>query len=144
MDSRKTMDDFLFRWPGDDYVDFIGMDCYHGLHPEVFSHNLKTLSDLSANKHKPCGVTETGVESFTDKNYWTKQILTPAAGRKVSMIVMWRNKFVNGNEADKHYYSVYGGHPSASDFVKFYNSELTLFSKDLNDMYSLPTHITVN
>lgn len=144
MDSRKTMDDFLFRWPGDDYVDFIGMDCYHGLNPEVFSHNLKMLSDLSAIKQKPCGVTETGVESFTDKDYWTKQILTPATGRKVSMIVMWRNKFVNGNEADKHYYSVYGGHPSASDFVKFYNSELTLFSKDLNDMYSLPTHITVN
>ncbi|MBL2376720.1 beta-mannosidase, partial [Klebsiella pneumoniae] len=80
----------------------------------------KHLSDLSSKKMKPCGVTETGVESFSASDYWTKQILTPATGRKVSMIVMWRNKFVAGNEADKHYYSVFKGHPSAADFLKFY------------------------
>ena len=28
MDGQKVESDFLFRWPGDDYVDFIGMDCY--------------------------------------------------------------------------------------------------------------------
>ena len=39
-------------------------------------------------RDRPCGVTETGVEGFTDKDYWSKQILTPATGRKVSMIVM--------------------------------------------------------
>lgn len=36
MDTVKTEDDFLFRWPGDDYVDFIGMDCYHGLNSTIF------------------------------------------------------------------------------------------------------------
>ena len=143
MDSPKTEDDFLFRWPGDDYVDFIGMDCYHGLNPETFSTNLKRLSDLSSRKMKPCGVTETGVESFSASDYWTKQILTPATGRKVSMIVMWRNKFVAGNEADKHYYSVYTGHPSASDFMKFYQSDLTFFSKDLPNMYQYANNIKV-
>lgn len=143
MDSPKTEDDFLFRWPGDDYVDFIGMDCYHGLNPETFSTNLKRLSDLSSKKMKPCGVTETGVESFSASDYWTKQILTPATGRKVSMIVMWRNKFVAGNEADKHYYSVFKGHPSAADFLKFYQSDLTFFSKDLPDMYQYADNIKV-
>lgn len=144
MDSAKRTEDFLFRWPGDDYVDFIGMDCYHGLNPAVFSSNLKTLSDLSEQKQKPCGVTETGVEGFTDKDYWSKQILTPATGRNVSMIVMWRNKFVAGNDADRHYYSVFKGHPSENDFVKFYNSPLTYFSNDLPDMYHMPDDITVN
>ena len=71
MDSVKREEDFLFRWPGDEYVDFIGMDCYHGLNPATFSSNLKTISELSKKKKKPCGVTETGVEGFTDKDYWS-------------------------------------------------------------------------
>ena len=143
MDTVKSEDDFLFRWPGDDYVDFIGMDCYHGLNPTTFSYNLKAISDLSQKKRKPCGVAETGVEGFTAKDYWSKQILTPATGHKVSMIVMWRNKFVGGNEQDMHYFSVFKGHASEADFMKFYNNELTLFSKDLPDMYLMPEHTTI-
>lgn len=143
MDSVKREEDFLFRWPGDEYVDFIGMDCYHGLNPATFSSNLKTISELSKKKKKPCGVTETGVEGFADKDYWSKQILTPATGRKVSMIVMWRNKFVGGNESDMHYFSVFKGHASEADFIKFHANELTFFSSDLPDMYQMPENVEV-
>lgn len=143
MDTVKTEDDFLFRWPGDNYVDFIGMDCYHGLNPTTFSYNLKAISDLSQKKRKPCGVTETGVEGFTAQDYWSKQILTPATGRKISMIVMWRNKFIGGNDQDMHYFSIFKGHTSEADFMRFYNNELTFFSKDLPNMYLMPNHITI-
>ena len=125
-------------------AEFIGMDCYHGLNPATFSSNLKTISELSKKKKKPCGVTETGVEGFTDKDYWSKQILTPATGRKVSMIVMWRNKFVGGNESDMHYFSVFKGHASEADFIKFHANELTFFSSDLPDMYQMPENVEVN
>jgi mannan endo-1,4-beta-mannosidase len=144
MDTPKTENDFLYRWPGDDYVDFIGMDAYQGLTPEVFSRNMRTLASVAAKKQKPCGVTETGVEGFTDKKYWTEQILTPAENRHVSMIVTWRNKFVDGNESDKHYYSVYPGHPSADDFIRFYNDPTTFFSSDLPDMYTMADGMEVN
>lgn len=143
MDTVKREEDFLFRWPGDEYVDFIGMDCYHGLNPATFSSNLRTISALSKSKKKPCGVTETGVEGFTDKDYWTKQILSPATGRNVSMIVMWRNKFVGGNDADKHYFSVFKEHASEADFVKFHASPITFFSGDLPDMYQMPENVEV-
>ncbi len=143
MDNEKTEEDFLFRWPGDDYVDFIGMDCYQGLSPTVFAANIKTISRLSKSKLKPCGVTETGVEGFTAADYWTKQILIPATGRNLSMIVTWRNKFVGANENDKHYFSVYKGHPSEADFKKFYKSEITFFSADLPDMYTMAEGVTV-
>ena len=143
MDTVKREEDFLFRWPGDEYVDFIGMDCYHGLNSATFSSNLRTIAALSKSKKKPCGVTETGVEGFTDKDYWTKQILSPATGRNVSMIVMWRNKFVGGNDADKHYFSVFKGHASEADFVKFHASPITFFSGDLPDMYQMPENVEV-
>mgnify|MGYP001040270146 CR=1 FL=1 len=143
MDNQKTENDFLYRWPGDDYVDFIGMDCYQGLSPTVFAANIKTISKVSKMKLKPCGVTETGVEGFTDADYWTKQILTPATGRNLCMVVMWRNKFVGANENDNHYYSVWKGHPSEKDFIKFYNSNLTFFSHNLPDMYNMAENVTV-
>src|SRR5690606_27336071 len=31
MDVASSKDALLFRWPGDDYVDFLGMDCYNGI-----------------------------------------------------------------------------------------------------------------
>lgn len=36
-----------FRWPGDEWVDFIGMDCYHGLNTAAFTSNLKALTQFS-------------------------------------------------------------------------------------------------
>ena len=64
IDSVQGRENFLFRWPGNDYVDFLGMDSYHGLSPVVLTTNMNTLSRLSKELKKPCGVTETGVEGI--------------------------------------------------------------------------------
>ena len=148
MDVVKTKDDFLFRWPGNDYVDFIGMDCYHGLNTTAFATNLKVLSVLSKELKKPCGVTETGIEGITNSdgsaciNYWSNQILTPVTGRAVSMIVMWRNKY-DPQQSGTHFYSVFPGQASVTDVVKMYKSPISLFSKDLPDMYKPALGVTV-
>ena len=128
----------LFRWPGDDWVDFIGMDCYHGTNDKAFESNLKALEALSQEKRKPCGVTEDGKESFTEDNFWSQYLVGPLGAKRISMVTMWRNKYVGNNESDKHYYSVYPGHPSEADFRKMYDDPRSLFSGDLPDMYTLP------
>lgn len=133
----------LHRWPGDDYVDFIGMDCYHWDNKNAFKSNLTAMSALSREKKKPCGVTETGPEGFNWNDYWTNHILECAKGQRVSMIVMWRNKYIGTNENDRHFYSVYPGHPSEDDFRTFYNDPSTFFSRDLPDMYSMPENYEV-
>lgn len=136
--GNGTRDRLLHRWPGDDYVDFIGMDCYHYSNVQAFKSNLKAISALSIEKNKPCGVTETGPEGFDWTDYWTSHILASAAGNRVSMIVMWRNKYVGSNESDRHFYSVYPGHPSENDFRTMYDDPSTFFSRDLPDMYTMP------
>ena len=128
----------LFRWPGDDWVDFIGMDCYHGTNNKAFESNLKALEALSQEKRKPCGVTEDGEESFTQADFWSQYLVGPLGAKRISMVTMWRNKYVGNNESDKHYFSVYPGHPSEADFRKMYNDPRSLFSQDLPDMYTLP------
>ncbi len=133
-----TKDRILFRWPGDEWVDFIGMDCYHGLNRDAFLSNLEAIESVSKDKKKPCGVTETGQEAFKNTDYWTRYILEPLKGRRVSLVVMWRNKYVGSNESDTHYFSVYPGHASEEDFRTMYRDSRTIFSEDLPDMYIIP------
>lgn len=142
MDSRKTENDFYFRWPGDSYVDFIGMDCYHGINNNVFINNLKVLSEISLKKKKPAGVTETGVEGFTATDYWTSNIADPMMGRRVALVVTWRNKF-DPNHEGNHYFSVFPGHPSEKDFIKMYNRSYTFFCEDLPDMYTIAENVII-
>ena len=141
--GSRVRDRLIFRWPGDAYVDFLGMDCYHYNWKAAFKSNLTAMSALSREKKKPCGVTETGPEGFDWRDYWTNHILESAKGQRVSMIVMWRNKYVGSNEADRHFYSVYPGHESEDDFRTMYNDPSTFFSKDLPDMYTMPDHYDV-
>ena len=142
MDSQKVESDFLFRWPGDDYVDFIGMDCYHGINNNVFVNNLKVLSKISTTKKKPAGVTETGVEGLKNPDYWFTNIAAPMAGRKMSLLVTWRNKY-DPIEQGSHYFSVYPGHVSEDSFIQMYDRSDTFFCQDLPDMYAPAKNILV-
>ena len=142
MDGQKVESDFLFRWPGDDYVDFIGMDCYQGINNSVFVKNLIVLSALSAKKKKPAGVTETGVEGFKVADYWITNIAAPMAGRKMSLLVTWRNKY-DPTESGSHYFSVFPGHVSVESFKEMYKRSDTFFCNDLPKMYNPVDGITV-
>ena len=142
MDSKKEAADFLFRWPGDEYVDFIGMDCYQGINNNVFVNNLKVLGKLSSTKMKPAGVTETGVEGFKQEDYWTTNIAAPMANRKMSLLVTWRNKY-DPMEQGSHYFSVFPGHVSENSFKTMYERSDTFFCNDLPDMYVPAENISV-
>lgn len=148
LDAAGSIDNLLYRWPGDAYVDFIGMDSYHGTNSDALSVNVKNLEQLSKEKKKPCGITETGIEGIRNStgneyaDYWTKEILLPVIGKDISMVVMWRNKY-DPAHTGHHFYGPWIGHSSAADFVKFYESSFTLFSNDLPEMYQMPEGVTV-
>lgn len=148
LDAAGSIDNLLYRWPGDAYVDFIGLDSYHGTNSAALSTNVKNLAQLSKEKKKPAGITETGIEGIRKGNgeeyadYWTKEILLPVIGKDISMVVMWRNKY-DPTHTGHHFYGPWTGHSSAADFVKFYESSFTLFSNDLPDMYKMAQGVTI-
>ncbi|MEH0152911.1 glycosyl hydrolase [Limibacter armeniacum] len=147
LDGVGTKENLLFRWPGDAYVDFIGMDSYHGTNTTALSTNARNLGALSNEKLKPCGITETGIEGVRKggaeySNYWTQEIMSALYGKEVSLVVMWRNKYDPSHDG-YHYYGPWIGHSSASDFVTFYESDYMIFSADLPDMYAPVEGITV-
>jgi mannan endo-1,4-beta-mannosidase len=142
MNAKQTESDFLFRWPGDEYVDFMGMDCYLGINNTVFLNNLKCLRAVSERKMKPAGVTEIGVEGFKNPDYWIENIAAPMAGRKMSMLVTWSNKY-DPMEQGSVYFSVYPGHPSADSFRQMYARPDTYFCGDLPPMYKNAENIII-
>jgi len=127
----------MYRWPGNDYVDLLGMDCYHGRKREAFVSNLKGLTEMSDILQKPVGVTETGLENDHTANYWTRDVLAPLRNNVASMVVAWRN------DNPRHAFGPYPTDVSADDFKTFYNDPQTIFEKDLPNMYVMPSNITV-
>lgn len=134
---KDTEGRLLFRWPGDEWVDFLGMDCYHGRNRAAFESNVKAIVKVSAQIGKPVGVTETGLENNHTPNYWTHDVLPALEGRHCSMVVAWRN------ESPRHAYGPYPSDASADDFKLFYQEPWTLFETDLPDMYTMPKNVTV-
>jgi len=122
----------LFRWPGNDYVDFLGMDCYHGRNSKAFVSNVNAISALAEKLGKPVGVTETGLEKNHTADYWTKDVLPALIGKKCCMVVAWRNDNPN------HAFGPYPADNSSADFKIFYESPVTLFESDLPPMYQFP------
>lgn len=134
---KDTEGRLLFRWPGDEWIDFIGMDCYHGRNTKAFESNVKALVEVRELKHKPVGVTETGLENNHKADYWTQDVLRVLRDEPCAMVVAWRN------DNPRHAYGPYPSDVSAEDFKRFAADEWTLLERDLPDMYSMPKNVTV-
>ena len=126
----ETKARLTFRWPGDEWVDFIGIDCYHGRKKEAFVSNVKHLSELAVEKNKPCGVTETGIEGVRYPCYFTEEVLPVLEANKLSMITFWRND----DRSENHHYIPYKGHSSEDDFKKFCESPVILLERDMDQV----------
>lgn len=129
-------EDYLERYPGDEYVDILGMDDYYDFVPdgdglEWVTKKLKIVSKLAQKKNKIAAFTETGLEGVVNDKWWTDRLLKSFDDDsiKIAYVMVWRN----ANE--KHHYAPYKGHPSAENFVEFVFSPKILLEKHLINLY---------
>ncbi len=130
--------DFLERYPGDQWVDLVGMDNYGDMGRDQYdveraARKLKIVSDYAIKAGKLAAFTETGLESIPDTTWWTKTLL-PAMqmyDAKLSYVLVWRND----TRSPTHYYAPFPGQVSVPNFMEFYNDPYTLFEKDLEGIY---------
>ncbi|GHT38852.1 mannan endo-1,4-beta-mannosidase [Bacteroidia bacterium] len=133
--------DYLERYPGDEWVDIVGVDNYHDFgrdadgSPEAGIHKLQIVNDYARQHNKLAAFTETGLESIPDTTWWTNTLLKALKDSGVNMtyVLVWRNDV----QSPTHYYASPAGHPSQANFVEFYNDPYTLFVNDLSDVYVL-------
>jgi mannan endo-1,4-beta-mannosidase len=135
----ETREQYLERYPGDEWVDMIGVDNYGDMGRDGYSieraaRKLKIVSDYAIKAGKLAAFTETGLESIPNPDWWTQVLLkTMKTGNmKLCYVLVWRNDV----KSPTHFYAPYPGHtPSIPDFKKFYDDPYTLFEKDLTNIY---------
>ncbi|HNX89209.1 MAG TPA: glycosyl hydrolase [Paludibacteraceae bacterium] len=137
-DIQGPGDIYLEFYPGDKYVDILGLDGYHRDNEkgtEAYTKALNTIlafmTEEGKKRHKPIALTETGLEAIPIADWWTNVLLPIVEKYPVSYVLVWRNAY----DRENHYYAPYPGQISEADFKKFYLNSKTLFCKDVQNLY---------
>ena len=139
-DSKfNNEEEFLERYPGDDWVDMVGMDNYgdmgrDGYNLERASRKLKIVSDYAIKAGKLAAFTETGLESIPNPTWWTDTLLKVMRtdNLQLAYVLVWRNDI----NSPTHYYAPFPNHLSVPNFIEFYNDPFTIFERDLKNIYT--------
>lgn len=125
-------DHYLDYYPGDAYVDILGMDIYDFNDSEAYmksvKHDLAILKDIALQKNKLFAFTETGLESLQTKNWFTKVLYPVIKDSGISWVLTWRNY------STKHHYMPYKGQLNELDFIQFEKLPETLFLKNIKSL----------
>jgi hypothetical protein len=127
---------YLERYPGDEYVDLIGFDYYQmpeagsGSFTEAVNRVLGIVTGVAEEHDKLPALTEAGYESIPDSTWWTETLWPAVKDHRIVYLLVWRNAY----NIPGHFFAPYPGQISARDFVDFYNLPGTLFQKDLTEL----------
>ena len=137
--SYTTATDYLSRYPGDTYVDVLGMDNYGDFSAgtsagvTVANNKLKMVSDLARGKTKIAAMTETGYQ-VTSANmpltgFFNTNIFTALTANDVNIayVMFWAN-------TQTGYYVP----PVSPDFKSFAEKPESVLQSNIPDMYTLP------
>lgn len=131
-DAVKDSEEYLQFYPGDSYVDVLGIDLYHKNTTEEYeallNDNLGMLSKISENKGMPFAMSEGGLERIPVEDWWTQVLDKNVATKGLAWVLVWRNANTS------HFYAPYRGHTSASDFLKFKKLNHVLFLDDVRNI----------
>jgi mannan endo-1,4-beta-mannosidase len=126
---------YLERYPGDVWVDILGMDYYLLWDKSRVAHlgrGLDVIASMAEARGKVSALTEVGIEKVPIRDWWTNYLLAAVlyneGSRKTAWALVWRNA------STEHHFAPYPGHPSAMDFLQFYRHEFTIFESDLAKM----------
>jgi len=131
--SFQSVEEYLTYYPGDEYVDLIGVDDYQGFEKKEnlaqATQRLTILAQLALEKGKQYLIAETGLETLSDDHWFTENLLTAITNNKATngpaWVLLWRNG------RPDHFYAPYPGHSSVADFMVFKDNPKTLFLSDI-------------
>lgn len=124
--------EYLERWPGDAWVDVLGLDAYDGDGSERFvsglNRSLAVMDSLSRDTGKPYAVSETGREGIPEAKWWSGSLLRGIGTYTPSYVLVWRN--APDDAKPGHFYAPWPGQVSEEDFLRFHADARTLFLRD--------------
>lgn len=112
-----SIDDYLLYYPGDEYVDLLGVDVYDFVEEESYIDiartSLSTISILGNERNKPYAFTETGLENVVEDDWWTNKLYPVIKESGAAYTLVWRN------DRSVHWFAPFEGHASADNFREF-------------------------
>jgi mannan endo-1,4-beta-mannosidase len=146
-------------YPGNDYVDIIGLDIYemgavHYKSHQMVTHELKKMVDYATNNNKIAAITETGlrmengVYRYPEEkpDYWSNYVLAPIVNNpeinRIAWVLSWYSSDWSKQRKSQFYYPYKGiekdfgnGQAAINDFIDFFNHPATIFEDDLPNLY---------
>lgn len=132
--------DYMQRFPGREYVDIIGIECYRRQNMDVeqarrlfhdhLQRGLRIARAVADSLSLSYAITETGMQADSDSQWWTRGLMPALEGYSPMFINCWSNQclelFTEGTT-----WCTYPGEASARDFRRFYRSNKRAFIKKL-------------
>ena len=134
--SGISVDDYMDRYPGDDVVDILGVDHYEYVGPDGLEpsgkrfaaeliRSLGFVHALSIGHDKLMCLSETGLESLPDPQWWTGVLYPAIKEFPIAYVLTWRN----AHDQPGHFYAPWDGFENAADFQAFSRLEDIVFLK---------------
>jgi len=129
-------EEYLQWYPGDGYVNILGMDNYYDLkqtggEKEVI-RKLHLIIDIAKAKNKLSALTETGSELVPNSSWYSQKLgivlNDPIIKENVSYVMVWRN------DSETHFFFPFPGHPAADDAKALLNRPYILLLNDFNQL----------
>lgn len=142
--NKKAKQNYLYGYPGDAYVDILGLDNYVDVGKSSnplsrkkqrahFVESLQLITKIAQEKGKIAALTETGLEGVKKPDWFTEILLEPIKENSTSIQLAWVLLWRNANTT--HHYVAYPGHSSEADFLTFFKDNSVFFETDLNNPY---------
>ncbi len=142
--SYDTQAKYLSRYPGDAYVDVLGIDNYGDLRngagqagATLANTKMKVVSDLAKTKVKIAAMTETGYQvtpTTPPVTGWFSNFLYSALTNnavEVAFVMFWNN-------GGTGYYTPPPSGTNVTDFIDFTNKPKALLQNEIPKMYVMP------
>ncbi len=141
---------YFSRYPGDEYVDILGVDHYeyvdrsgdvseeeavaaaHRHYVAQLASDLEYMANYASARNKLIAVSETGFEGIPYAGWWTDVLLNAVGDAPVAYVLTWRNAW----DKPGHYYAPFAGSADSENFIRFRNSGKVLFLDDLQQKWN--------
>ncbi|WP_298237045.1 glycosyl hydrolase [uncultured Algibacter sp.] len=123
-------------YPGDDYVDVVGVDYYEAT-KTALGQSLRDLTTFAAQHNKVAALTETGDQGFvsTNPDFWTDNILSVIEDGgndiRLAWVLGWFNAPWDNSQDNLFIPNASSSQNAKDDFVAFKNNSNVLFQEEV-------------